>query len=1021
MFRERVHRLTVYTLFEGTSADGQWELKKGRTIPAKITVLHRTYTVINVTGNTVVAQDADTGAEVIVELRFEPSVDLTGHEVTFIGRQIEAGRFVATKAVTLSKVVERLRVHVEKERSVEEGRGDAVRRRVHAQKLAALKTRLERHVTKQIDRLTQLLVESPEEAKAELHRVQDNIKKHLRAALAVLDKTPEDVDRILHRRVVNALVVEGGVNVEANHITLLTPGHAKVIVAVVDGTQIQIGKEPATIKDIKDIRGGDHVRVQFDRESGDVARIEVRQLASSKGLVDSVDFENGSITFRLPDSGRLTLTVSEVGKVQINGHLVPLENLLVDTAVHLSYNPRTLQLLRIEAKERSEHTVTVITIDKRTRTIVGRTDDGREVRLRLAADARLEAGNIRGSINALRVGARVTAVADRATQQVVNLREHVSGHRQEDVVIRGRFTGIRTAINTLTLSRNDGAEVTLTLAEDAEVLIGGEPAQLADIDGSALIDVIFNRDTLVALKVVARRQHTLDQPVNISDSQRESPAPDERAARGLVIAGIIVKVDAEHGVLVLFTERRVLLELKVNHDSHLLLNGHVIKDLSQITRGAEAKLLFDRTPSGNIVDELRAHKREVVSTLRERAVELKRDETAGDGLVAAGTIEKVDAERGVLVLFTERQTLLQLRVNHESHLFLNGHAIEDLGLITRGAEAKLRFHRTLNGNIVDELHAQKREVVSTDETGTDGQVAAGTIEKVDAEHGVLVVFTERQTLLQLKVNHESLLFLNGHAIEDLGPITRGAEAKLRFHRTLNGNIVDELHAQKREVVSTLQDVTTADGLVAAGTIEKVDAEHGVLVVFTERQTVLQLRVNHESLLFLNGHAIEDLGPITRGAEAKLRFHRTLNGNIVDELHAQKREVVSTLQDVTTADGLVAAGTIEKVDAEHGVLVVFTERQTLLQLKVNHESHLFLNGHAIEDLGLITRGAEAKLRFHRTLNGNIVDELHAQRGYVNRCVNDIRRRPSQPLIQWRFHPHTVHRDRRLRSTQGPSDA
>ena len=44
-----------------------------------------------------------------------------------------------------------------------------------------------------------------------------------------------------------------------------------------------------------------------------------------------------------------------------------------------------------------------------------------------------------------------------------------------------------------------------------------------------------------------------------------------------------------------------------------------------------------------------------------------------------------------------------------------------------------------------------------------------------------------------------------------------------------------------------------------------------------------------------------------------------------------------------------------------------------------------------------------------------------RGYVNRCVNVIRRRPSQPLIQWRFHPHTVHLDRRLGSTQGPSDA
>ena len=59
-------------------------------------------------------------------------------------------------------------------------------------------------------------------------------------------------------------------------------------------------------------------------------------------------------------------------------------------------------------------------------------------------------------------------------------------------------------------------------------------------------------------------------------------------------------------------------------------------------------------------------------------------------------------------------------------------------------------------------------------------------------------------------------------------------------------------------------------------------------------------------------------------------------------------------------------------------------------------------------------------FHK-LDVNDRTEAVTQGGYVNRCVNDIRRRPSQPLIQWRFHPHTVHRDRRLRSTQGPSDA
>ena len=83
--------------------------------------------------------------------------------------------------------------------------------------------------------------------------------------------------------------------------------------------------------------------------------------------------------------------------------------------------------------------------------------------------------------------------------------------------------------------------------------------------------------------------------------------------------------------------------------------------------------------------------------------------------------------------------------------------------------------------------------------------------------------------------------------------------------------------------------------------------------------------------------------------------------------------------------------------------------------------------------LIERVVERYGRLDCAFNNAGVDNLHFPvgelleeewdhvRGYVNRCVNVIRRRPSQPLIQWRFHPHTVHRGRRLRSTQGPSDA
>ena len=84
----------------------------------------------------------------------------------------------------------------------------------------------------------------------------------------------------------------------------------------------------------------------------------------------------------------------------------------------------------------------------------------------------------------------------------------------------------------------------------------------------------------------------------------------------------------------------------------------------------------------------------------------------------------------------------------------------------------------------------------------------------------------------------------------------------------------------------------------------------------------------------------------------------------------------------------------------------------------------------QDQGLMADVVKAIVEDPQTMDDLVDDiadklddelESNAERGYVNRCVNDIRRRPSQPLIQWRFHPHTVHRGRRLRSTQGPSDA
>ena len=72
----------------------------------------------------------------------------------------------------------------------------------------------------------------------------------------------------------------------------------------------------------------------------------------------------------------------------------------------------------------------------------------------------------------------------------------------------------------------------------------------------------------------------------------------------------------------------------------------------------------------------------------------------------------------------------------------------------------------------------------------------------------------------------------------------------------------------------------------------------------------------------------------------------------------------------------------------------------------------LQGDILEDIPLV--GTFAPTNLTKGLGG-------IGGGYVNRCVTDIRRRPSQPLSQRRSHPRIERRDRRLRSTQEPSDA
>ncbi len=133
---------------------------KLQVIPSRVRQRHITLTVIDVVDNTVIAE-TENGAEVIVELEFEPTEDLVGQVVTFVGVQVDATRFRARSATSIRKIVERLENHATRNKERVEAAVEERGKQEARERLAEVKARLEETVKRQLDRFTEVLVKSP--------------------------------------------------------------------------------------------------------------------------------------------------------------------------------------------------------------------------------------------------------------------------------------------------------------------------------------------------------------------------------------------------------------------------------------------------------------------------------------------------------------------------------------------------------------------------------------------------------------------------------------------------------------------------------------------------------------------------------------------------------------------------------------------------------------------------------------------------------------------------------------------
>jgi hypothetical protein len=129
---------------------------------------HRVLTVVEVTGNMVVAED-EQGNRVEVVLGEELSEDLIGQLVTFVGeRSQQSNRFKANARVKIGQVVQRMEAHSQRLRGqMEDGREDKDRGR-EERDLARLQERLEVIMQQHLDRFSEIIERAPEQARPHL-------------------------------------------------------------------------------------------------------------------------------------------------------------------------------------------------------------------------------------------------------------------------------------------------------------------------------------------------------------------------------------------------------------------------------------------------------------------------------------------------------------------------------------------------------------------------------------------------------------------------------------------------------------------------------------------------------------------------------------------------------------------------------------------------------------------------------------------------------------------------------------
>ncbi len=893
-------------------------------IAAQPKAQHITLTVVEVSGRTIIGETSE-GEQVVVELDFDPPPELIGQIATFVGEQPESNRFKARALQKLQNVVERLEKQIdEKKRDVQSEQAQNARE-LKQKELEELKGRLEDNLREHLDRLAEVASKAPPQSKEALEKALEKIKQGYRDAAAALEKAPGEVDDLIEQRTIVGQVAS--VDPATGAIGVRTRGDALVNVTATADTRIRIDEEPGTLSDV---HVGDPVQVHYDPKTSVASQIRLLVISQVEGLLRTgpIRIDNTpALTLELPGGATVTLAVPPSARIEINDRPATLDNLTLGMKVEARYNSRTMQLIRLEAKLEAELELTVEQVDLSSKTITGRTRDGKSVTVQVTEETRVEAKGNLFSIVGLQPGATITVRINPVTNEALRIviEEPEEEKRAKLSRAQGTIKAIDRDARTLTLALPNRSELTLTFGPFTKIRADGEEATPADFQPGMSVTVAYDHTSLAMVNAELHRAPTA----------RGTERPPERPRVEKIKAeGTITAVDQLQGTVTIFTRRGEKLVLKVTAQTSLVFNDKRLNALSELP--VATAVTVEYSTDGNVAIAIVAEKKEA----SERAF------VVPHVLEAKGIIAEVAPARGIVVIKTEKGEALTLRITADTAVVINVPARESrrLGSISdlySGAKVVVQYN---------ESDLALRIVINEPGLPSDrGGVtlkAKGIVKGggTGAGGGSITIVTEQGATLTLTMNDDTQIVVDEPGLRqtpkrDFGDRVRGASVTVEY---TSDNVALRIVINEPGIPPDKPKAT----LKAKGIVKGIGSTGGSpsITIVTEGGATLTLTVNANTQIAIDEEGVQrrvsTLSELLAGARLEVEY--TADGVAMRISTNMTIERQTNRTPVPTAQAtLKAKGSIKGIGAGPGggSITIVTEQGATLTLTVNASTQI----------------------------------------------------------------------------------